>query len=53
MRPLVRSAHHLGPRYLADSVEEAKCTSLGYMTSLSRLCTLDPPQWQLPQGVTI
>jgi hypothetical protein len=31
------------PQYLAVSVSEEKCTSLGYGTRLSKLHTLEPP----------
>jgi hypothetical protein len=34
-------------------VSGAKCTGLSYRIMLSRMHTLDPPQRQLSQGVTI
>jgi hypothetical protein len=39
---LFKGMHRLDPPYLAVSVREAKYTRLWYMTSLSRLNTLDP-----------
>jgi hypothetical protein len=40
---LVRDTHRPGPQYLAYSVRKAKHTHLGYMTKLSRLCSLGLP----------